>query len=181
MCRFAYFGVAASQSMGTDFGELPFQLRDEIMAGKYPDAARFLTAGRGWRRWSKSVPTTCARRPIVVTTPEGARASVQELATAKLKLIKTWVDDRRRRHQDADPRAVRRDHRRSAQEQPPRRRPRDRASSEAKELLRAGIDIFAHMISDVDDELVGAVQAASEHGRAVGARRTRGVPSTRRG
>ena len=25
MCRFAYFGVAASQSMGSDFGELPFQ------------------------------------------------------------------------------------------------------------------------------------------------------------
>jgi len=30
--RFAYFGVAATQSMGTDFGEMPFQLRDEILA-----------------------------------------------------------------------------------------------------------------------------------------------------
>src|SRR5262249_37184032 len=47
MRRFAYFGVVASQCMGTDFGEMPFQLRDEILAGKYPDAARFLTAGRG--------------------------------------------------------------------------------------------------------------------------------------
>ena len=47
MHRFAYFGVAASQAMGSDFGEMPFQLRDEILAGKYPDAARFLTAGRG--------------------------------------------------------------------------------------------------------------------------------------
>ena len=36
MRRFAYFGVAASQSMGTDFGELPFQLRDEILANKHP-------------------------------------------------------------------------------------------------------------------------------------------------
>src|SRR5262249_48330579 len=33
MRRLAYFGVAASQSMGTDFGEMPFQLRDEILAG----------------------------------------------------------------------------------------------------------------------------------------------------
>src|SRR6185295_3469143 len=40
MYRFAYFGVAASQAMGTDFGEMPFQLRDELLAGKYPDAAR---------------------------------------------------------------------------------------------------------------------------------------------
>ena len=47
MRRFAYFGVAASQAMGSDFGEMPFQVRDEILAGKHPDAARFLTAGRG--------------------------------------------------------------------------------------------------------------------------------------
>src|SRR4029077_20556770 len=47
MRRFAYFGVGASQAMGSDFGELPFEIRDEILAGKHPDAARFLTAGRG--------------------------------------------------------------------------------------------------------------------------------------
>ena len=29
-----------------------------------------------------------------VTTPEGARASVQELVPRKVRLIKTWVDDR---------------------------------------------------------------------------------------
>src|SRR5207249_11607043 len=47
MYRFAYFGVAASQAMGSDYGELPYSLRDELQAGKYPGAARFLTAGRG--------------------------------------------------------------------------------------------------------------------------------------
>jgi len=46
MHRFAYFGVAASQAMGSDFGELPFQLRDEILNGRHPDAARFLTFKR---------------------------------------------------------------------------------------------------------------------------------------
>ena len=30
MHRFAYFGVAASQAMGSDFGELPFAIRDEL-------------------------------------------------------------------------------------------------------------------------------------------------------
>ena len=36
MRRFAYFGVAASQAMGSDFGEMPFALRDEILAGTIP-------------------------------------------------------------------------------------------------------------------------------------------------
>ena len=33
MRRFAYFGVAASQAMGSDFGELPFHLREELAGG----------------------------------------------------------------------------------------------------------------------------------------------------
>ncbi len=37
MHRFAYFGVAASMAMGSDFGELPFTLRDETAAGKLPE------------------------------------------------------------------------------------------------------------------------------------------------
>jgi hypothetical protein len=53
MHRFAYFGVAASQSMGSDFGELPFQIRDDILAWqvsrrcKVPDGrSRAGAAGR---------------------------------------------------------------------------------------------------------------------------------------
>ena len=47
MQRYAYFGVAAAQAMGSDFTDLPYQVRDETGAGTMPDAARFLTAGRG--------------------------------------------------------------------------------------------------------------------------------------
>ena len=74
MYRFAYFGVAASQSMGSDFGELPFQLRDEIVAGKYPDAARFLTAGRGLSPIDEISPDNMRQAANPATTPEGARA-----------------------------------------------------------------------------------------------------------
>src|SRR5438105_1629326 len=94
MRRFAYFGVAASQSMGTDFGEMPFQLRDEILVGKYPDAARFLTAGRGLAPLTEIAPDNMRQAAFPVTTVAGARASVDELVPRKLKLIKTWVDDR---------------------------------------------------------------------------------------
>src|SRR5206468_12145131 len=92
MYRFAYYGVAASQAMGTDFGELPFQLRDELIAGKYADAARFLTAGRGLSPIDEISPSNMRHAAFVVTTEEGARASVQELAARKVRIVKTWVD-----------------------------------------------------------------------------------------
>ena len=92
MYRFAYFGVAASQAMGSDFGELPFQIRDETRAGKHPDAARFLTAGRGLAPLEEISHENMRHAAYVVTTVEGARADVQELARLQVPLIKTWVD-----------------------------------------------------------------------------------------
>src|SRR4030095_1473851 len=92
--RFAYFGVAASQAMGSDFGELPFQIREELLAGKDPDAARFLTAGRGLAPLEEISPANMRHAAFAVTTVEGARAAVQELVPRKVRLVKTWVDDR---------------------------------------------------------------------------------------
>src|SRR6266850_6712441 len=153
MQRFAYFGVAASQAMGTDFGEMPFQLRDEILAGTYPDAARFLTAGRGLAPISEISADNMRQAAFPVTTPEGARASVQELVRRKVKLIKTWVDDRGGAVKMLSPDLytaifdeAHKNHLRVAVHATDLK--------VAKDLLRAGIDVFAHMISDVDDELV---------------------------
>jgi hypothetical protein len=73
---------------------LPFQLRDELLAGKYPGAARFLIAGRGLSPVDEISPANMRHAAYVVTTEEGARATVGELAAQKIKIIKTWVDDR---------------------------------------------------------------------------------------
>jgi hypothetical protein len=59
--RLAYYGVAATQSMGIDPGETPFEVR----ANPVPDAALFHTAGRGMgrltgNRWL----TQSIRRPM---------------------------------------------------------------------------------------------------------------------
>ncbi|MEO8257564.1 MAG: amidohydrolase family protein [Acidobacteriota bacterium] len=153
MYRFAYFGVAASQSMGSDFGELPFQLRDEIIAGQHPDAARFLTAGRGLSPIDEISPDNMRQAANPATTPEGARALVRELASRRVRLIKTWVDDRGGAVKKLPPEiyqaifdeAHRNDLRVAVHAT---------ALVDAKALLRAGIDVFAHMISDVDDEVV---------------------------
>jgi imidazolonepropionase-like amidohydrolase len=153
MYRFAYFGVAASQSMGSDFGELPFQVRDDIRAGKYPDAARFLTAGRGLAPLVEISPDNMRQAAFPVTTPEGARASVQELVPRKVTLIKTWVDDRggtiKKLTSDLYGAIIDEAHAHKL-----RVAVHATDLGDAKDLLRAGIDVFAHMISDTDEELV---------------------------
>lgn len=151
--RFAYFGIAASQAMGTDFGEMPFQLRDEVLAGKYPDAARFLTAGRGLAPLAEISPDNMRHAAYAVTTEEGARAAVQELALRRVKLIKTWVDDRGGTVEKLPPHLYRAiiD---EAHKQGLRVAVHATQLEEAKDLLRAGVDVFAHMVVDVDDELV---------------------------
>jgi imidazolonepropionase-like amidohydrolase len=153
MRRFAYYGVAASQAMGSDFGEMPFQLRDEILAGKHPDAARFLTAGRGLSPLSEISPDNMRQAAFPVTTPEGARAAVQELAPRRVRLVKTWVDDRggavKKLTPDLYSAIIDEAHKNGLRVAVHATDLRD-----AKDLLRAGIDVFAHMIADVDDELV---------------------------
>jgi imidazolonepropionase-like amidohydrolase len=153
MYRFAYHGVAASQAMGSDFGEMPFQLRDEILAGKYPDAARFLSAGRGLSPIDEISADNMRHAAFPVTTVEGARASVQELIPRRVKLIKTWVDDRGGTVKKLGPELYRAiiD---EAHKNNLRVAVHATGLQDAKELLRAGVDVFAHMISDVDDELV---------------------------
>jgi imidazolonepropionase-like amidohydrolase len=158
MRRFAYFGVAASQAMGSDFGEMPFRLRDEILAGKYPDAARFLSAGRGLSPLAEISADNMRQAAFPITTPAGARASVQELVPRNLKLIKTWVDDRGGTVKKLSPELYKaiidEAHRNNL-----RVAVHATGLEDAKDLLRAGIDVFAHMISDVDDELVALFKA----------------------
>jgi imidazolonepropionase-like amidohydrolase len=147
--RFAYFGVAASQAMGSDFGELPFQIRDEV----HPDAARFLTAGRGLAPLAEIRPDNMRHAAYAVTTAQGARAAVEELARRNVRIIKTWVDDRGGTIRKLTP-----DLYRAIIDEAHRRNVRVAVHAtdleDAKELLRNGVDVFAHMVSDVDDELV---------------------------
>ena len=153
MRRFAYFGVAASQAMGSDFGDLPYQLRDELQAGTVPDAARFLTTGRGLAPEDEVRPDNMRHSAYTIRTEDDARKAVRELAARRVGIVKTWVDDRGGSVRKLSP-ALYGAMIDEAHKLNMRVAVHATGLADAKGLLRAGVDIFAHMISDVDDELV---------------------------
>jgi imidazolonepropionase-like amidohydrolase len=153
MRRFAYFGVAASQAMGSDFGDLPYQLRDDLQAGTYPDAARFLTAGRGLAPEDEVRPDNMRHSAYTIRTEDDARKAVRELSARRVKIVKTWVDDRGGTIRKLTP-ALFGAIIDEAHKSNMRVAVHATGLADAKDLLRAGVDIFAHMISDVDEELV---------------------------
>jgi imidazolonepropionase-like amidohydrolase len=153
MYKFAYHGVAASQAQGSDFGLMPYELRDEILAGQYPDAARFLTAGRGFSPPDDVRSTNMRHAAYVALTESGVRANVRELAHWDVKLMKTWLTNRNGTVRPIEPNvfAALID---EAHANDMRVIVHSTELENAKIALRAGIDVFAHMITDVDDELV---------------------------
>jgi imidazolonepropionase-like amidohydrolase len=72
--------------------DLPYQLRNEII----PNAARFLTVGRGIAATPMSGPVADYRLgvPYGAQTEAEGRALVHELQARKVEMIKIWVDDR---------------------------------------------------------------------------------------
>ena len=150
--RYAYHGFAAAISMGTDFGELPYQLREET----HPGAALFRTVGRGMA-WPGSGPNDPARNdvPYVVTTVEQARQAVRDLAPHRPDFVKIWVDDRSRTQKKMTPELYG-----AAIDEAHRHNLRTIAHvydlEDAKGLVRAGIEGFTHLVRDkeIDDEFM---------------------------
>jgi imidazolonepropionase-like amidohydrolase len=145
--RLAYYGIAATLSLGQDAGDLPFQVRAETI----PNAARFRTAGRGITMPEPGRTDI----PYWIQTEAEARKAVQELADRKVDIVKIWVDDRNGAYKKLTPALygaiIDEAHKRSL-----RVAAHIFALEDAKGLLRAGVDGFAHGVrdKDIDDEFV---------------------------
>lgn len=145
--RKAYYGVAAVMSLGRGTGDLPFQMRNEVVT----NAALYRTVGRG----ITAPEPGRTEVPYWISTTQEARAAVQELAPQSLELIKIWVDDRNGQFDKLSP-----DLYEAVIDEAHQRNLRVTAHvyslEDAKGLLRSGLDAFAHGIrdTDVDDEVV---------------------------
>jgi imidazolonepropionase-like amidohydrolase len=150
--RRARFGVGAAMSLGQDAGDLAFQVRGEVIEG----AARFRTAGRGITRPEPGR----SQVPYWITSAAEGRTAVQELAARKVDLVKIWVDDRDGKYEKLTPELYE-----AVIDEAHRRGLRVTAHlftlEDAKGLLRAGIDAFAHGVRDrdVDAEFVAMMKA----------------------
>ncbi len=145
--RRAYYGVGAAASLGTDSGDTAFQIRNEVI----PGAARLRTAGRG-------ITTPEPGRsevPYWIQSENEARKAVQELAARKVDLVKIWVDDRDGKYKKLSP-ALYGPVIDEAHKHGLRVTAHIFALDDAKGLLRAGVDAFAHGVRerDIDDELM---------------------------
>ena len=143
----AYYGTALAVSLGLDEGNASFQMRDEVLA----DGARSQTAGRG----ITSPEPGRSEVPHWVTTEDEARAAVRELAAQQVDIVKIWVDDRGGQYERLSPElygaVIDEAHTNGLRVTAHVFRLED-----AKGLLRAGVDAFAHGIRDmdIDDEVV---------------------------
>ena len=143
----AYYGVGVAMSLGHDVGDLAFQVREETI----PNAARSHTAGRG----ITAPEPGRSEAAYWITSEDEARTAVQELAERRVDLVKIWVDDRNGQYEKLSPALygaiIDEAHKHNL-----RVTAHIFALEDAKGLLRAGIDAFAHGIRDrdIDDEIV---------------------------
>ena len=149
--RKAYYGVGVAMSLGQDTGDVAFQVQAETI----PNAARLRTAGRGI-----TMPEPGrTEAPYWVTNVAAARKAVQELGARKVDLVKIWVDDRNGTVQKLTPELytaiIDEAHKNGL-----RVTAHIFALEDAKGLLRAGVDAFAHGVrdKDIDDEFVNMMR-----------------------
>jgi imidazolonepropionase-like amidohydrolase len=153
--RFAYYGVAAVLEAGTSRSDLAYELRANPPLG----AALFLTAGKGFGMPNAGPGGPMRDSAYGVTTEDEARKDVQELAAKKADLIKIWVDDRGGTVEKLKPNLYR-----AIIDEAHKHNIKVFAHistlADAKDLLRAGLDGFAHMVRDrdIDDEMLTLVK-----------------------
>jgi imidazolonepropionase-like amidohydrolase len=147
----ARFGSAVVMSLGTDPGDVAYQVRAETI----PGAAKLLTAGRGITAPEPGRTDV----PYWVTTADEARKAVRELAAKKVDLVKIWVDDRDGKYKKLSPElytaVIDEAHKHGL-----RVTAHIFALEDAKGLLKAGLDAFAHSVRDrdIDEEFVAMMK-----------------------
>jgi len=157
LSRYAYYGVVAVLTSGTDSGNLAHSVSDEIREGKIK-GARLLTTGRGLAPKGGG-PSGLGDVPYQISSAADAKRAVGELATDKAVAIKLWMDDGNGKgaklKADAYTAAIEEAHKRNLKVVA-----EVTDLADAKDLVKAGVDGFVSSIRDkeVDDALISAMK-----------------------
>ena len=155
--QYAAYGVTSVQVLGTD-KDFVLDMRKQQRKSR-PTVARLFSAGQGAVIKGGYGGLVGVTNPI--STPEEGRKLVDEQAAKGVDFIKLWVDDERKTIPVKMPPAVSAAIIDEAHKKHLRAVAHIFYLSDAKELVKEGIDGFAHMVRDVpvDQELLDAMKA----------------------
>lgn len=163
--RYAYYGVAAVMSIGTDPTALALEIARDQEAGKLSGAKVLFCAGAGPpgggpnEDLRKLLTAPGAQQAVyALASPADARRTVDELADRGADCIKLWVDDRGGVQPKLQPEVYR-----AAIDQAHARGMKALAhpqnADDMRELVRAGIDRFLHLRAGLDEETIRVMKA----------------------
>jgi len=162
--REAFYGVVATQSVGSSPTDPSVQFQRDQAAGKFPQASRFLfmpgMAPPGGGPDAVLLKGTNALHAVYeVSTAEQARTAVRGMAAKNIKHLKIWVDDRRGTYPKMTPEVYN-----AVIDEAHRHGMKVHAHAttlaDQKAVVRAGIDVLVHTVGGekLDDEYLAILR-----------------------
>jgi imidazolonepropionase-like amidohydrolase len=162
--REAFYGTAATQSVGTSPTGAALQFQRDQQAGKFPPASRFffmpgMAPPNGGPDAVLRVATTALHVINEVSTAQEARTAVQAMAAKNIKNVKMWVDDRRGTYPKMTPEVYN-----AIIDEAHTHQMKVHAHAttlpDQKAVVRAGADVLVHMVQNerLDDEYLALLE-----------------------
>jgi imidazolonepropionase-like amidohydrolase len=162
--REAFYGVVATQSVGSSPTDSSIQFIRDQDAGRFPPASRFLfmpgmAPPNGGPDATLKKGTDALHAIYEVSTGPEARAAVQTMAARQLKNVKIWVDDRRGTYPKMTPEVynavIDEAHKHGMLVQA-----HAIALADQKAVVGAGADVLVHTVQNekLDDELLALLR-----------------------
>jgi imidazolonepropionase-like amidohydrolase len=162
--RAAFYGVGATQSVGSSPTDSSLQFQKDEQAGNVPPASRFffmpgMAPAGGGPDAVLRVGTTALHAIYEISTAEEARAVVQAMAKKNIKSVKIWVDDRRGTYPKMTPEVYT-----AIIDEAHKHRMMVNVHAttlpDQKAVVKAGADVLVHMVQNekLDDEYLALLR-----------------------
>lgn len=162
--REAFYGVGATQSVGSSPTDASIQFVQDQRDGRFPAASRFffmpgMAPPNGGPDPILIKGTSALHAVYEVSTAEEARAAVRTMAEKHLKSVKIWVDDRRGTYPKMTPEVYN-----AVIDEAHKHRMLVNAHAttlaDQKAVVRAGVDVLVHIVANekVDDDYLALLR-----------------------